>query len=50
MSMFPSLEFWGNGPAPGQLYQFPGVGKSAYNEKMYNELTAPGSYGRQHLS
>lgn len=42
-------EFWGNGPAPGQFYNFTG----GYHGMMSNnnqckEYTTPGQFGTQH--
>ena len=41
-------QFWANGPAPGQFYNFTGGQSNAYMNPMPREYTAPGSFGTQH--
>lgn len=43
-------EFWGNGPAPGQFYNFTGGHNGMYNANQCKEYTTPGLFGTQHSS
>lgn len=43
-------QFWGNGPAPGQFYNFTGGYNGMMNNEQCKEYTAPGLFGTQRSS
>jgi len=47
--MFPK-EFWGNGPAPGDFYNFTGGYNGNIAAQYPSQYTAPGVFGTQHTS
>ncbi|XP_037814362.1 proteasome subunit beta type-4 [Lucilia sericata] len=43
-------QFWTNGPAPGQFYNFTGGYNGLMNKAQSKEFTTPGLFGTQHSS